>query len=294
MKLRVARTVLGACLLLLAGLLASQPAAAQLRVCGPGEAPVGWDRTNPSVPVPLCPGGGSAPPPAASDTYAGMAFHPDAADVWVIGNYNGPNTAVARAIAACNAAMGGGCKSHGDWWNTSMEIIASAYGDFHVIWGANGKQARKELMAKCQKDQVLPCVSLKKFPASVRAYLPRGDVRKRYASSASVEALDRQSNLYIASGHLTFESADQAALQACNRANPGQKCILRQFSGNGFLQVFKGDEKLYILPEISASRAQAAAKAYCKQKQAKSCSLGSLYDARKAGQFVHDYSGPTG
>ena len=61
-----------------------EQASAQLRICGPGETPVGWDNT-PIPPVPLCPGGPPTSAPAAPSAplvdYANIAWHPDYDDV---------------------------------------------------------------------------------------------------------------------------------------------------------------------------------------------------------------------
>jgi hypothetical protein len=182
--MRFVRAILGTAAGLFAALLASllvpQAASAQLGVCGRGEAPIGWGRSNPAVPAPLCPAAAAAPPPAARDTYAGMAYHPDAADLRVIGNH---------------------------------------------------------------------------------------------------------------SGQPSLDAVDQAALRACHQANPARKCILRQISGNGFLQVFRGDAKLYIIPEITSERARAAARGFCKQRKIKSCQLDASYDTRQPALLVHDYTG---
>jgi hypothetical protein len=270
-----------------------ETASAQLRPCGPGETPIGMDNSNPSIPVPLCPGQ-SAEQPSAADSYAGMAFHPDAADVWVIGGYRGPGTAVQMAIAECNKVMGSGCQSNGDWWNTHLEVIRNAYGELLFIWGANGKKARKELMANCKKDQELPCESVKKFQAHTRRHLPGIEVRKSYAAAFSTWSSgsepDRQSNLYVASGQPTLEEAKKVAGDACRRANPGRKCDMRNSSGNGFLQTFRSNGNLYVTAEITVARAQLAAKNRCDTLKTKGCVLDTVYDARKPGVFIHNFS----
>ena len=74
------------------------PAAAQAQYpCngpGPGERMVGMTQGGNGVaPVPLCvrddSGGAPAPPAAPANSYAAIAWHPDAADIWVDGNYVG-------------------------------------------------------------------------------------------------------------------------------------------------------------------------------------------------------------
>ena len=63
--------------------------------------------------VPMCAarlGGGStspAPAPTYYYIYGSIAWHPDVADVWMIGNYRSSNEAEREALAACQRAMGG-------------------------------------------------------------------------------------------------------------------------------------------------------------------------------------------
>ncbi|NJS13851.1 MAG: DUF4189 domain-containing protein [Sphingopyxis sp.] len=209
-----------------------QQANAQLRVCGPGETPIGWDNT-PIPPVPLCPGGpptSSAPPPLPSDTHAGYAIHDDASDVWVVGNHEHYEAAEARALAACNQAMGGGCRS-GNYKNTALELFRDSSGILWTHVTYKGEKARTDLMDSCRKEDALPCEWFKKLPASTREYLPGPEVRNLYGVAAwpSPESKAFDSRVWVATGHRTFQSAMDAAMAACQQAHPGKNCVV--FSG---------------------------------------------------------------
>jgi hypothetical protein len=135
------------CLLLLIGMasclaFAPSPAQAQMRMCGPGETPVAVYTSDPSAHVPLCPsnGGGAA---AVPESHAAFAWHVDAADIWVDGDYTCPNNAgPAKALAACVRAMGEGCVSGGD----HAAVVENS-----------GDRARRSAQGWCKRSKAKPC-----------------------------------------------------------------------------------------------------------------------------------------
>jgi len=143
------------------------------------------------APTPLCErvdsGGAPAQPPRSSNSYAAIAWHVDAADVWVDGNYVGANNVGEQgAIDACNKVMGGGCTSAGTWWNSSIVIIRDRSGYFYKGWAGEGGAERDQVMADCSSKQLLPCEVFATIRASTNRRFPGPAVRKSFAASAWV------------------------------------------------------------------------------------------------------------
>ncbi len=269
-------------------LVLATPAQAQMRVCGPGEQPVAFDN-NVNPPVPLCPGGGPAAAPVA-ESHAAMAWHEDAADVWVDGAYTGRNSrAESNALAACARVMGEGCKVAGSWGNSTLYVYRNRFGDFFAAYSANSAGIKKA-EADCKGKGILPCERIMKFASNKREHFPGQEVRKRYLAAAWVNGKEGyDGKLYIASGQPTYKAAEDAAVSACRKANAGRECMLQSFSGNGVLQIYQPNEDSGAVVDNTPDRAVKAAKAWCKQMKARTCILGPQYDARTPGLFVHDF-----
>lgn len=278
-------------------------ASAQAYPCGagagPGERMVGMTQGGNGVAsVPLCvrddSGGPPAPPPPPVEAYAAMVWHPDAADVWVDGNYTGSNNpAEGIALAACNKVMGSGCEAAGTWWNSSMTLIRDKAGYFYKGWNGEDAIERKRAMADCSAKQLLPCEVFATIKASTNKRFPGSSVRKSYAASAWVvgtvdEGYDHK--IYVASGYRTADEATAAAVKACADAT-GRKCEANTLTGNGFIQAYRlfgTDDSATV--ETTAKRAKEAAQANCKKQKSKSCELQAVFDSRKSGLFVHDFN----
>lgn len=266
---------------------------------GPGERLVGVVPAGPGVaPTPLCErvdgGGGPAAPAPPSEAHATLVWHPDAADVWVDGNYTGSNNpGEANALAACAEVMGDGCSSIGSWWNSSMTIIRNKEGYFYKGWAGEGGAERKQALADCSSKQLLPCEVFATIRGSTNQRFPGPGVRKLYAASAWViggAADGYNAKLYVASGYRTADDATAAAIRACADAT-SRKCELGALSGNGFIQAYRmngGDDSS--TAETTAKRAKEAAQANCKKQKATSCDLQAVFDSRKSGLFVHDFA----
>lgn len=265
---------------------------------GPGERMVGMSPGGPGNPsFPLCvrDNSGGAPAPAAPrgpvDTHAALAWHPDAADVWIDGNYTGPNNLAERGVLdACNRVMGGGCASIGNWSNSSMVIIRDRGGDFFKAWVGQGGAERDKLLAECSAKQLLPCELFATVKSSTNRRSPGASARKSYAASAWVAGTEGyDGKLYVASGQRSVEAATAAAIKACTDAT-SRTCETNAWTGNGFIQAYQlSDGGGGATAETSAERAKQAAQINCRKQNSKSCALVALFDSRKPGLFVHDF-----
>jgi hypothetical protein len=264
---------------------------------GPGERMVGMSPGGPGNPsFPLCvrDNSGGAPGPAMpqrpAGSHAALAWHADAADVWVDGNYVGANNIAERgALDACNRVMGGGCRSPGAWSNSSMAIIRNRGGDLYNGWLGEGGADRDKVLAECSAKQLLPCEVIATIKSSTNRRSPGASVRKLYAASAWVvgtEGYDHK--LYVASGHRDIEVAKAAAVKACADAT-SRTCEATAWTGNGFIQAYTVDSGESATAETSAQRARQAAQINCRKQNSKSCNLMALFDSRKQGLFVHDF-----
>ncbi|HEV7228606.1 DUF4189 domain-containing protein [Brevundimonas sp.] len=293
------RAFLAALGLIVGSLGFAAPAAAQYPcpAPGPNDRVVGTHSPGPGLlPYPICvpANNGPAPPPAparAVDTYASIAWHPDVEDVWLEGNFDGPNGAVPKALEACRRAMGDGCQSIGEWSNSSMAIARDWNGYLHRGWGQDGGIAREAALEACRRDQPLPCEIVGTFGSGRQRAQPdmRRD-RKLYGAGAWVEGLDRgqRTQAWIATGLLNENDAANAAIAACQEANPGLTCVYWAISGNGVVQTFMREDGPSALPERDERRALRAMREHCATLGV-TCRAQAAYDSRRRGLFVHDF-----
>jgi hypothetical protein len=291
----------GAALLLAAALLwMPRPAAAQNYPCpggpGPGEVQVGVSGGSHGVAaVPICApaaGGGGGGASAPSYSYGAIALHPDVDDVWMFGNWTGPNAAEQEALTACNQAMGGGCISIGEWHNSSMSIIRDAQGNRYAGWNGQGGTMRKKMLADCKAIQMLPCEVVGSFSSSKRRHTPNlATARKSYAAGAWVRGEGYNGRLYIASAHRTMAEAKAAATAACTNAT-GRNCEIAVAVANGTLLTFQlgypERTDTSVVAERTVKRAQQAAETDCKNRKAR-CAIQTAYDSGTPGVTVHDF-----
>ncbi|WP_168454161.1 DUF4189 domain-containing protein [Sphingopyxis microcysteis] len=275
---------------------------------GPGEVQVGMaDGGHGIATLPLCnrvgstgdaPGDLGAPdgsvmvPRGATYTYGSIAWHADAADVWMVGNSGAASIAEGEALAACNRAMGGGCTSIGTWHNSAMTILRDRYGGLISAWDGEQGVHSAATLAACSAKQLLPCEILGTFPAGRRRHAPApAAVRKSYAAGAWVDGTDGfDSRLYIASGQADAAAAGRRALAACAAATKRRCAILAQV-GNGVIQPYRlgDDNEQSATVETSARRAAQAAQVNCERHRQR-CELQRSYDSRVAGDFVHEFN----
>jgi hypothetical protein len=288
------RSALAALVALFIAALALPGSAAAQERCPAGPSPVQMIVGYTPDGTPLCaPNPNAAPPVIAPrpvvNTYAAIAWHADAGDVWLSGNYNGPNAAPGDALAACNRDMGGGCTTIGEWHNSSMTIIRNRYGELLSAWAGDGGRTRKQVLADCSAKQPLPCEVAGTFASGKREHRPNlATARKLYAAAAWVKGTEGYDDrLYIARGHRHLADAEREALAACAKAT-GISCGLLAYAGNGFIQTYAIGTGHSATPETSAKRAAQAAQTLCKQ-QKQACALQAAYDSRTAGLVVHDF-----
>ncbi|RQS04905.1 DUF4189 domain-containing protein [Burkholderia sp. Bp8998] len=296
-------------------LLLPTQAFAQTYPCGgpgPGERVVGMTQGGLGVaPSPLCAPDDSASAPSRSSggqaaehgdgwlryeaetpsntRFTAVAWHEDAADIWVVGNIADRNDAALAALTACNAVMGKGCELAGTWWNSSVTIIRDRYGSFAMGWDGNGGAQSKQTIADCSAHQLVPCEVFATIPLGSRRS-PDVSARKLYAASAwATDAARDDGKLYVASGYRKADDATNAAIKACSNATKST-CKTNAFTGNGVILAYRlngGDSSA--TSETSAARAQAAARAACSRQANKSCEIQAVFDSRRPGLFVHDF-----
>lgn len=290
-------------------------ASAQTYPCGgpgPGERVVGMTQGGPGVaPSPLCmrddsdeasSNGGhgnteqhgdgwlryEAAPPSKT-RYTAVAWHDDAADVWVVGDMGDRNDAALAALSACNAVMGKGCELAGTWWNSSVTIVRDRYGSFAMGWDGKGGAQSRKTMADCSAQQLVPCEVFATIPLGSRRS-PDASARKIYAASAwATDAARDDGKLYVASGYRSGDDATGAAIKACSDATKSA-CKSNSFTGNGVILAYRlngGDASA--TSETSAARARAAAQANCNRQANKTCEIQAVFDSRRPGLFVHDF-----
>lgn len=295
----VIRSMLGLAGALALGVLwPSGSAQAQSPCSGaPGERMVGMTQAGPGVAaMPLCmrdSSGGDAGPARSNDSYASIAWHPDASDIWIDGNYLGPGESVDVALEACNRAMGGGCASAGEWNNSSMAVIRDRNGAFYVAWLGEGGRQRQRVLDECSSKQPLPCEVVRTVNSRIDRYWPGPEARVAHAAAAWVDGTDGYDRkLYVASGYRTGEEVSNLALAACSAANPKRKCVVTAQTGGGFIQAATLDgERDFATVETNERRAHLAAERLCRQNdRTASCSIQAVFNSRVRGQFVHDFS----
>lgn len=287
-------SVLGLCLAAMLAFIA-EPAAASYPCPGgpgPGEVQVGVTGGSHGIAAtPVCEssgGGGDSGGGGVYYIHGAIAWHPNASDVWMFGNRPQANLAERDALDACNRAMGGGCSSIGEWYNSSMMIVRNREGILWNVW--NGDSAgRKKFLAECHAKQLIPCEVLGTFSSSKKRYLPTPSARKLYAAAAWVAGTEGfDSRLYIASGHPDAQVALDTAQGACVKAT-GRTCEILALSGGGFIQAYRlGTDEHSATVETNAKRAAQAAQAQCR-KRGQACTLQRAYDSRTPGLFVHDF-----
>ncbi len=263
---------------------------------GPGERQVGVAGGGGVAQYPVCEsidGGGQAPAPVSYYyIYGAIVGHPDSDDVWMVGNYDAAHIAEKEAMSMCRAAMGDGCVSFGEWYNSSYSVIRDAQGYLFGAWNGEDGQIRKNVLRDCASKQPLPCQVIGSFASSRRRYQPDMEVaRKRYAVGAWVFGEGFDGRVFISTGRTVLADGESEVLAACNKAT-GRECKIATAVGNGVIQTYthpNGDSSVVV--ESNTKRAQQAVQAHCKKLKQK-CTLQRAYDSRVAGTFVHAFNSP--
>lgn len=237
-----------------------------------------------------------APPPRIIQKHASIAWHADADQVWMAGNFDSTYGAMTKALEQCNAVMGGGCTSIGKWNNSTMAIARDWNGFLHNGWGVNASKAKQAVLEGCGRDQPLKCEIVGIYSASISGHSPDPRaVRKRYAAAAWLDDKNAPKGsgnpprAWIATGHTSMNAATDAAIAACQNANNGLRCTYWGVVGNGVIQTYTGARGPGGLPELDSKRAVAAMKTLCASEKQK-CTAQQLYSSREPGLFVHNYA----
>jgi hypothetical protein len=288
------RSLIATGLLVLGAMSLPAPASAQVYPCPAGPRPGDVQVAETHDRLPLCGPMAQLPPSRPKpirvpDVHAGIAFHPDVDGAWIEGNRTNGKQAERAALEACRKAAGNACYSGGSWRNSSMSLLKNREGQLLLAWLGDGGKTRDKVMADCKARQVLDCEWGATIPSSLRTLGSDASKRKRYLAAAWVVGQGYDDRLYITTGAPSADAAIKGALDACRNAT-ARECKVQSFTGNGVLQTFKlGGAEQSATPERTPERAAEAAQVLC-QRQRKACTLQAVYNARSAGQFVHDFT----
>lgn len=310
---RIAASMLALLVLVVVlGLLSSQPLAAQNYTypCangpGPGERQVGYqDGGNGIAGFPVCvrdePVGPAPPPMQAVDNYYAAAWHATgSANAWLSAGYASSSDAEAAAIAACNRDMGGGCSLAQSNVNGGLSIARGMNGSLYAASRPTARQADSQVLKACDKANDF-CVVINGLTAtpgrqeagtSVRRQIdifrPQGNFRKTFGvavwgSSASDPGIIN--TIYIATGHASMETAQQAALEACQKQGGGNCEVARIISDTFFVAIKRSDNLMSISSSPTEKMAVEIARKTCPKKI--KCTVTAVIPAWQGGIVEH-------
>lgn len=295
-----------ACLFGLLALVVPRPASAQVYPCpggaGPGERFVGVSPGGHGVaPVPLCEraADGAANQQAAASDHAGIAFHPDLADVWATARmaYAG---SVSEVLEACTEAMGEGCQMV-PYSNGAMVVSVTRSGELAWASESSVRKARKSLREFCEKMN-LYCTEIaalqsndtyEKFSveAVVNLREPASLTRKRYGAVSWPASLG-DDRAWISTGHKSEADAKEAADSACRQAlTDGGKCDITTTSGNGILAgIVSEDKSTFFTAARTEAQAHEIMNAVCKKRALGKCRVDKTFQVSQPGTLVHKFN----
>lgn len=236
------------------------------------------------------------PAPPRPAPYLAIAYHPDANDYWIAAMYPGAHSAMVAAEDACNAVMGGGCKTV---WQGSGYIGAARTANGDVYWMVDQSKSKiKQQLATWCKSFELGCLDTSIFHANsefrknrsrtgpnIRGPKDPANVRKLYAATAWLAGDAYNGKSWVASGYATAKQAQDVAMNACKlRSNSNKPCEVGVTTGNGVIVSFKTQAGERFLVEQSQERALKAVAQYCKREKL-TCRVHHVYNARERGAF---------
>ncbi|ASJ91958.1 hypothetical protein [Porphyrobacter sp. CACIAM 03H1] len=170
-----------------------------------------------------------------------------------------------------------------------MVVFRSARGVLFWAWTYDEESIATAQKA-CRSDAFLPCEQVFKYGSGTRQHFPGSEARKRYLAAAWVNGAEGyDGKLYISSGELTYAAAADKAINACQIATDGRECAVIEFAADGVLQAYRSNDEHGVLTETTAARAMKAVRGKCTKARVK-CTLQAQFDARRTGQFVHDFT----
>ena len=266
---------------------------------GPGEVVVGTGAGG----VPMCRGngGGGGGTYLLPSKFNGIAWHPDYADFWAVGNYRSRSAADQAALALCNRDTGGGCSTLNGAENGFVAVARAADGSLFGNQWASAGSAKKNVLRDCTPRQILPCEILGSHGSKSGTRIPKDLTRARmlFGAAAWFEGEGYDYRAFVATGHRSRAEAERVALDTCARAYGGQPCRLISSVGKGAIQFFNSTKKGEtgttdrVLVESTPKRAEQAVQLICKNEKV-ACVMQAAYDSRQSGLQVHSFNAVKG
>ncbi len=259
MKAISLRQLMALATLVMGGMVAT-PAAAQVGPCNgiPGQVVVHVDYSTGS-PIPLCnyaqqaqqqqqqtyaPPSRPPEPMMQNSNFAAIVFHPDSRQTWIGKDFRRKARAESETLAACNEAMGGGCKPFATVWNTYFVVASEPYGTLLYGYGNSRKAAAADLKKACTANKLNDCTIIQEDmvpafldfagvidPTRPSLIEPKGDFRRRWAAAAMSEGETPYrpdgDRMWIQGGFLSKVEAEKAVIKACE-ATTKVKCQIEQ------------------------------------------------------------------
>jgi len=284
---------------------------------GPGEVVVGQTPGNAhEPPLQLCQyvGGGdegsydepSPPGPQWGDSAMATAVHPDTSAVWATIRHHTPESARARVMDACTAAMGEGCAYSESW--TGDVFIAVAMDGSGRPWlkgvPNSRTEAEKAALGLCEKEAgIWGCrigytIENGRIPAGAdknvdysEDFFPETPVKRhRYAFAAMpdttpVERWRKKS--WVGTGSQGYEAGILEVRDRCE-ADSGVACSAIAGTANGVLVQYSDKYgQGFWTNALNERSAFARVESFC-QKDVAPCQILAVYDAAIPGVQVVD------
>jgi hypothetical protein len=245
----------------------------------------------------------NAPPPIPVNwvtSYAAIAWHVDAADVWATWNRRTEEGAKQAALEACNNVMGEGCTIAVSAWNSSIAIAQEEGG---ALWyGAHDTEskAKKKVLEDCRAGKHQCKI---KYVFTARPWTEPAnwtDVERQIAAEKINFFKDQfpdtavarnvhvlvgwpekkwTDKVWLVSGRQNYQQSEKLLLERCKR-DSGVDCVVSQASVNG--AVYRYMDSAAGTGWVAASSKKAAAfrmQEYCAKTKGK-CSLEQGFDAQ--------------
>lgn len=266
---------------------------------GPGEVVVGTGAGG----VPMCRGngGGGGGTYLLPSKFNGIAWHPDYADFWAVGNYRSRSAADQAALALCNRDTGGGCSTLNGAENGVVAVARASDGSLFGNQWASAGSAKKNVLRDCTPGQILPCEIIGTHGSKGGTRRPKAlaAARMLYGAAAWVEGKETDPRVFVATGYRNRAEAERIALDTCARAYEGRSCQIVSSVGSGTIQFFRSTKKdgsgiiNRVIVESTPKRAVQAAQIICKNEKV-ACVMQAAYDSRQVGLQVHRFNAAEG
>ncbi|MBD3730208.1 MAG: DUF4189 domain-containing protein, partial [Sphingomonadales bacterium] len=218
------------------------------------------------------------------DTYAAVAFHPDMGDFWFVGAIAQPGRAQQEVLRRCNAAMGGGCNSPGEFSDAAIGFARDEQGFLWSALAGDPLAARNKAIAACSKYQRLACQWWTSRSSFDHDYSP-DLTKRRYRYAIAVwekPKVGHPATVCLATGRASEAEAEAAAMAKCREresSHPDVSCTVANWVANGFIRTGVDETgSAYAITEVTPERAREATLGYCQRKGVAKCQLQDVYD----------------